>query len=309
MAVTADFREQVRRMAIEAGAVAAGFARAGAVAEADASRFDAYLSAGGHFSMSYMERYREIRMTPLLLFTPPAEAGTVISMAFPYFHPGANPLFALYTQGEDYHKVLRRRLRPLARYISESSGGARCRICTDTAPILERYWAVTAGVGFIGRNHCLIVPGAGSFCFLAEIVTEAQFEPDAPSLLGCGDCGACKRGCPGGALEAQCGFDSGKCLSCLTIEHRGAWPDDAPGLPGPAIYGCDLCQQRCPHNAVPAPGLPEFAPSAAMRSLTTDSLAALDSSGYESLFASSAVTRCPAEQLHRNAEKLKNNNN
>ncbi len=168
---------------------------------------------------------------------------------------------------------------------------------------------MAAGVGFIGRNHCLIVPGAGSFCFLAEIVTEAQFEPDAPSLLGCGDCGACKRGCPGGALEAQCGFDSGKCLSCLTIEHRGAWPDDAPGLPGPAIYGCDLCQQRCPHNAAPAPGLPEFAPSAAMRSLTTDSLAALDASGYESLFASSAVTRCPAEQLRRNAEKLKNNNN
>lgn len=294
-------KEEVRRMALEAGAVAAGFARAGEVDGETAARFDRYIARGGHFSMTYMENYRGIRLNPLLLFTPPAEAGTVISMAFPYRHPGANPLFALYAQGEDYHKALRRRLRPLARHIADRSG-ARCRICVDTAPVLERYWAVRAGIGFIGRNRTLIVPGAGSFCFLAEIVTEAVFEPDDPCRLTCGDCGACVRGCPGGALGADT-FDSSRCLSCLTIEHRGEWPADAPHPAGATIYGCDVCQLRCPHNATAPQGLPEFAPSEGMRALTLPTLLDLDERGYSALFAASAVTRCPLEQLRRNARR------
>lgn len=294
-------KEEVRRMALEAGAVAAGFARAGAVDAETAARFDRYIARGGHFSMTYMENYREIRMNPLLLFTPPAEAGTVISMAFPYRHPGANPLFALYAQGEDYHKALRRRLKPLARHITDATG-ARCRICVDTAPVLERHWAVQAGIGFIGRNRTLIVPGAGSFCFLAEIVTEAVFEPDEPCGLGCADCGACVRSCPGGALGADI-FDSSRCLSCLTIEHGGEWPADAPRPQGATIYGCDVCQLRCPHNAAPAQGLPEFAPTEEMRTLTLPVLLELDGKRYGEIFASSAVTRCPLERLQRNARR------
>ncbi len=301
MRIPDGLKEEVRRMALEAGAVAAGFARAGEVDAATATRFDRYIARGGHFSMTYMENYREIRMNPLLLFTPPAEAGTVISMAFPYRHPASNPLFALYAQGEDYHKALRRRLKPLVRHITEVTG-ARCRICVDTPPVLERYWAVQAGVGFIGRNRTLIVPGVGSLCFLAEIVTEAVLHPDEPCRLTCGDCGACVRACPGGALGAD-SFDSSRCLSCLTIEHRGEWPADTPRPQGATIYGCDACQLRCPHNATTAPGLPEFAPTAAMRALTRRDLLVMDEKHYSELFAASAVTRCPLERLQRNVRR------
>ena len=297
-----ELKEKVRQMALEAGAVAAGFARAEPVDAAGAEAFSGYLERGAHFSMGYMENYRGIRLNPLLLFTPEASAGTVISMAFPYYHAEANPLFARYAQGEDYHKVLRRRLKPLARFISEACGGVRCRICVDTAPVLERYWARMCGIGFTGRNGCLIVPGAGSWCFLAEIVTEAVFEPDQPCGTTCGACGRCIRVCPGGALRSAGGFDSGRCLSCLTIEHRGEWPGDIP-VPvagSRAIYGCDECQRVCPHNAAAAPGLIEFAPSPDMRHLTPEDIQNLTPERYGAIFASSAVTRCPLEQLQRN---------
>lgn len=297
--MTQALKNRLREMALEAGAVAVGFAPAGPVDSATVRLFDDYLARGAHFSMGYMENYREIRLDPRLLFTPAASAGTVISMAFPYYHPDGNPLFSLYAQGADYHKVLRKRLRPLARYITEDTG-ARCRICVDTAPILERYWAVRAGVGFTGRNRCLIVPGAGSFCFLAEIVTEAVIPPDAPCTLGCGDCMSCVRHCPGGALSTPGGFHASRCLSCLTIEHPGSWPADVP-VPTSLIYGCDACQSYCPHNRRPAPGLPEFAPLPALRALTPEALLTLTPDTYTDLFSATPITRCPLSRLLRNA--------
>ena len=291
----AALKAHIKAMAVEAGAVAAGFARIEPV-DADAvADYDRFLDAGGRAEMPYLERYLSIRRDPRLLFEPPASEGTVISMAFPYHHPGPNPLFARYAQGEDYHKVLRRRLKPVARFITENTG-LRARVCVDTAPLLERYWAVKSGIGFVGKNRCLIVPGAGSWVFLAEIVTEALMEPDAPSAQSCRGCNACLRRCPHGALTSA-GINPAKCLSCLTIEHREALPFT---LASRMVYGCDICQAVCPHNAAPAAGLPEFAPTPGMLALTRSDVAAMTAERYDSLFASSAVRRCPLEQLKRN---------
>lgn len=284
----------------EAGAVAVGFARAAEVSPGEMEAYSRFLADGGAAEMPYLDRYNDIRANPLRLFEPPATEGTVISMAFPYWHPSRNPLFARYAQGEDYHKVLRRRLKPVARIISEATG-ARTRVCIDTAPILERYWAVQSGIGFVGRNRCLTVPGAGSWVFLAEIVTEAVLTPDAPCTLSCRGCNACLRRCPGKAL-GHSGVSASKCHSCLTIEHRGPLPDGTALL---TPYGCDTCQAVCPHNAAPAQGLAEFAPAPAMLSLTADNLATLTPEAYTALFSGSAITRCPLPRLHRNLVSLK----
>ncbi len=294
-----EIKNHLIEMGRAAGAVAIGVAGAGRVDEEVCLAYERFLCEKRHFSMGYLENYREIRFNPLNLFTPPADTGSVVSFAFPYYHEGTNPLFARYAQGEDYHKSLRRRLKPLARYITEATG-CRARICVDTAPILERYWAVQAGIGFIGRNHCLIVPGTGSYIFLAEIVTELPLPHDHPCKESCRDCGRCTDACPGGALRSP-EFDCSLCLSCLTIEHRG--PLSHP-LPGRCIYGCDVCQAVCPHNAVPAPGLPEFRPTDKISGLTPLGIRHLSEEDYSAIFKSSAITRFPLPRLLRNLDML-----
>lgn len=291
----ATLKQQISDAAMQTGAVAVGFAQAGPVDTGAIEAYARFLDDEGAAEMPYLANYREIRANPLRLFEPPATEGSVICMAFPYWHPRRNPLFARYAQGADYHRVLRKKLKPLARLITDATG-ARARVCVDTAPILERYWAVRSGIGFMGLNRCLIVPGAGSWVFLAEIVTEAVFEPDKPCTLSCRGCNACLRRCPGKALSRH-GVSAARCHSCLSIEHRGPLPE---GTALKTPYGCDICQTVCPHNAAPAPGLPEFAPAPAMLALTRADLASLTPDTYAALFGTSAITRCPLDQLHRN---------
>lgn len=298
----ASLSGEIQRMARQAGAVAVGFAPADEVDQAHWSAFRRFIEQGRHFTMAWLENYPEIRRNPLKLFTPEATQGTVISLAFPYRHHDANPLFAAYAQGGDYHRVLRELLRPIARHITEATG-ARSRVCVDSAPILERYWAMRAGIGHIGLNHNLIVPGAGSYVLLAEIVTEAVLPSAAPTGESpCDSCRACLRACPHGALSADGTFDAALCQSCLTIEHRGQLEIT---LEGPAIYGCDLCLKACPANRTTAPGLPVFAPRDDIRTLTRQALAHLTPQEYTRIFADTAITRCPLPQLLRNLHSSK----
>ncbi|MDE6309125.1 MAG: tRNA epoxyqueuosine(34) reductase QueG, partial [Muribaculaceae bacterium] len=226
-------------------------------------------------------------------------ARSVISCAFPYQlqHDCA---IASYALGDDYHEVLRQRLGTVAQRLAENYGAAT-RICVDTAPLLERYWAVKAGVGFIGRNHQLIVPDCGSAVLLGEILTTADIEPDSPCALSCGDCMACVNRCPGGALLADGTFDARRCLSYLTIEYRGEI-DDSIDLHG-RIYGCDECQLCCPHNhhdSCPEP-LAELAPRPEVARLTATDVIAMDHDKYCATFRRSAIRRAKLPQLHRNA--------
>jgi len=301
-----DLKQQL----VEAGAFAVGFAPLREVAPEVMEVYRAWISAGRNGGMEYLANHMEIRRNPALLLDGgenPEPGGTIISMAFPYFsgnpyHPGKLKI-ARYALGDDYHEVLRKRLRPVATRLTAETG-KEARICVDTAPILERYWASEAGIGFIGRNRQLIIPGHGSCFFLAEIVTRALLPPDQPCRHTCGDCHACVKACPGGALRDN-DFDARRCHSYLTIEHRGNFPPEFRPRPG-RLYGCDLCIEACPHSrqASPAPTLLEFTPRETLLALTPADILSLTPETYSMLFHHSPIKRAKLDGLLRNARRL-----
>lgn len=215
-------------------------------------------------------------------------------------------MIASYAWGRDYHYAVKHRLTQLGEYIASAFGG-ECRPLVDTAPIRERYWAVKAGVGFVGVNNQLIVRGAGSYFFLGELLWTGSLTPDIPDNGTCHGCMACVRACPGKALDGKGGCDARRCVSYLTIEHRGEIPEGCD-LQG-SIYGCDICQRVCPHNALhPVSELPEFEPDPAIMSLTADEIATMTPSHYKKLVSHSAMRRVPLSQLRRNLLKYTSRN-
>lgn len=284
----------------QAGACAAGFAAAEPLSEPENAVFDSWLAAGRHAGMDYMERYADIRRDPRLLLDG---ASSVISAAFAYTsNSHHSPLFADYALGLDYHTVLRRVLKPVARFMEEAVPGSKTRICVDTAPIRERVWAVRAGVGYIGLNNLLIVPGVGSGVFLAEILWTASAGPSAPlAQTRCNACGACLKACPEGALGPDGTLDAYRCRSYLTIEHRGSLPR-AIDLADAKIYGCDICRHACPEGCQGEPTvLSDFDPNPELMALTLADASSISDSDFSRIFAHSAVRRVKPEGLRRNA--------
>lgn len=294
---------QIRELVVGCGACAAGVCRVAAVSDIEKNRLSRWLVAARHGSMDYLERNAHLAGDPRSLL-PGAQ--TIICAAFCYTPAGGSdrsPLFADYARGADYHKVLKKRLRPVARHLEAAEPGSATRMCVDSAPVRERYWAVAAGLGFIGLNGQLIVPGVGSKVFLAEILWTGRVE-DATAVKAdfapspaCIQCGACVKACPGGALDGLGGVDARRCLSYLTIEHRGAL---SPSLKLPErIYGCDICQDVCPeqHQALP---LTEFTLRPGLAALGIEDLANLTDQTYAETFAGSAIRRAPLRQLLRN---------
>lgn len=299
-------REHIRSLVLEAGACAAGFAEAGAVDDEAVQLYRQWLADGRNAGMDYLERYDEVRRDPRLLIDE-APAATVISCAFAYADSSTphHPLFADYALGADYHKVLRKALEPVASYLREAEPGSVTRICVDTAPIRERYWAAKAGIGFTGLNNQLIVPGVGAGVFLAELLWTESVEPDEPCLQACNHCGACAKACPAGALDGCGGLDARRCLSYLTIEHRGSLPAGVE-LPG-RIYGCDICRHVCPCSSgnEDVVVLDAFRPTEALLSLDVEGILSLDETAFSALFSRSAVKRAKLEGLRRNAARRK----
>lgn len=286
-------------LAREAGACAAGFTAIEPVGETDNGLYRKWLADGRHGPLEYMERHNELRSDPRMLLD---DACTMLCCAFSYApadDADRHSLFADYARGEDYHKVLRRRLKPVARAMEALVPDSRTRICADTAPLRERYWAIRAGLGGIGLNGQLLVPGAGSKIFLAEILwTAAGDIPEHTGTSPCTGCGACVRACPVAALDGKGGVDARRCLSCITIEYHGELPAGLR-LPG-RIYGCDICADACPANRTPAPALPEFRLSPALAALDSAALAGMTQQQYDDIFAHSAIRRAPLPQLLRN---------
>lgn len=286
-----------------AGAAAVGIAEARPVATEAVERYHRWTASGRHGPMGYMTNHEAIRADPRLLLYG---ARSIIVAAFPYYYPDpewhSSRRIARYARGEDYHAVVMTRLSHAAEAIVATFGG-ECRVCVDTAPLRERYWAVEAGVGFVGRNNTLIVPGAGSYFFLGEIVTTLELEPDQPCCLSCGDCGRCVKACPAGALDEPGALDARKCLSCLTIEHRGELP---PGTRlGGRLAGCDTCQEVCPHNSRPLPSsIAEFAPTNPLLSLTDAQLEGAHEAGLRPLLKRSALSRIKAADMVRNIRQM-----
>lgn len=289
---------------LDAGAVAAGFAAAGPVSPEAALRFDRWIAAGRHAGMDYMTRYPDIRRDPRLLLDG---ARTLIVSAFNYTparrQPQGAPRIADYALGLDYHEVIRTRLTAAADRLTALYGGTT-RVCVDTAPLRERYWATRAGIGFIGLNNQLIVPGIGSRVFIGTILWTGRAEPDSPCTATCHGCGACVKACPAGALHPDgSGVDARRCLSYLTIEHRGPLPEGMST--GGRLYGCDACQDACPYNDTPVPtGIAEFTPSDDLLALTAADVAAMDTARFRTLFRYSAISRAKLAGLHRTLPHL-----
>ena len=294
-----DVKESIRRSVLAAGACAVGFAEAGPVEEAVADSYISWIGRGCHGEMAYLDRYHDVRRDPRLLLDG---AQTVISCAFDYRPASRHALFADYALGRDYHDVIRERLTPVADEIRRHFGGAT-RICVDTAPIRERYWAARTGVGVLGLNGLLIVDGVGSKVFLAEILWTGTVTPDA-SRLGesCARCGACLKACPGQALDGDGTLDARRCNSYLTIEYRGELPGGLR-LPG-RIYGCDICQDVCPYNRTAgSTDIAEFTLSEALLRLDIDALRQMTPDIYRETFRGSAIRRAKLSMLLRNATK------
>ena len=291
--------DTLRALLAEAGAYRVGVARAEAVPDEVMAGYREWIRRGWHGDMSYLEKYDDVRSDPRQLLDG---AESVVVCAFPYYFPvergEGSVRFARYALGDDYHEVLRKRLIPVVSLLKERYG-VESRICIDTAPLLERYWAVKSGVGFTGLNRQLIIPGAGSYFFLATIVTTAVLPPDKPCADECEGCGRCIAQCPGHALSQE-GLDARRCESYLTIEYRGELPSGREVTD--RVYGCDVCADVCPHNATPpVTTITEFMPRPYLLNMTRGDIARMTQEQFSVLFRHSAVKRTKLAGLQRNA--------
>ena len=279
-----------------------GIAKAGAVSEESAGYCKEWIKQGKNGTMQYLERNFDKRNDPTLLVEG---CKSIIVVAMNYFPTNEIEGISHYAQGTDYHKAVKDRLFMLLESIN---GKIPChgRAFCDSAPVLERYWAVQAGLGWIGRNHQLIIPNKGSYFFLGELLVDIELEYDTPFTANhCGNCNKCIEKCPTSALSID-GFDARKCLSYLTIEHRGELPEDIGEKMGNCFYGCDCCQTACPHNRFATPNsTPELQPKPELLQMTKKRWRSLTKEEYDILFKSSAVERCGYEQLMRNIYKVK----
>lgn len=255
-----ELASAVKATAMELGFSRVGIAPAGEVA--DGSIFEQWLAEDRHGSMDYLARNVDKRRRPDRL-VPGARCVICLAVGCAPAEEakGPAPLVARYARGRDYHKVLKRRCRALMDRIRQIAPDFAGRAFVDSAPVLERSLARQAGLGWVGRNRCLIVPGLGSYVLLCEIICNLPLPPDGPVDSACGDCGACVEACPTGALSAG-GFDARRCVSYLTIEHSGPIDREFWPLLGRCVAGCDVCQQACPHNRDAPASDGELQPSA-----------------------------------------------
>lgn len=334
-----NLTQQIKAEALRLGFSACGIAKAEPVDEHTADRFRTWIADNKCASMDYMRNHMDKRLNPCLLMP---EAKSIITVALNYYPASLlrsdQYQFAYYAYGKDYHDVMRSMMTSLADRLKtlfsatvsdvcqghgedeghgkeSTSEGIKCKLCCDTVPILDRYWAWRSGIGWIGKNTNLIIPRCGSYFFLGEIIIDKELDYDSPMEPMCGNCTRCLEACPKNALEQPYLLNAGKCLSYLSIECRdsdvclhqdGGKSEVQDGQPT-YIYGCDRCQQACPHNrnAVPT-AIKEFAPSDDFLAMTKEDWHALTLEHYRMLFKGSAVKRAKYDGLMRNIRKLKN---
>ncbi len=308
----------IKAEALRLGFSVCGLARAEAVEEATAGAFHRWLKDGCQAGMTYMANHEAKRLDPRLLVEG---ARTVVSVALGYYPaerlPEEEYQIAWYAYGRDYHEVMKAKLSALLHFIQQRFGGGEAdvsggnpavtgRVFCDTAPVLERYWAWRAGLGWIGKNTQLIIPRTGSCFFLGEVIVDAEADRyDAPQRSRCGSCRRCLDACPAEALESPFRLNANRCLSYLTIEHRGPLPAGTEARMGNRIYGCDECQRVCPWNRYATPcHTEEFRPSPALLGMRRADWHRLTREEYNALFRGSAVKRAKYEGLKRNIEAV-----
>jgi epoxyqueuosine reductase len=275
--------------------------------EDEAPRLEAWLGSGRHGKMTYLENYFEKRLDPSLL-VPGAKS--VVSLAFNYFPDKevagqSRYKIAKYAYGEDYHFVIKDKLRELIAEIRTAIGAVEGRAFVDSAPVMERVWAKKAGLGWVGKNSLLLNRQMGSFFFLAELILDLDLDADGPVKDYCGSCTACMDACPTDAIPAPYVVDGSKCISYFTIELKEEIPVEMKGKFENWIFGCDICQDVCPWNRFAAPHHePRFEPSDDLKKMTDQDWIDLTEEVFKTVFGKSPLKRTKHSGLKRNIRFL-----
>ena len=309
--VNADKTDQLRS-ALLAEAARLGFAAIGiAPAQDDPVRTDrlgAWLDEGRHGSMEWMEDRADVRRGPQSMW-PQAQSVLALGMSYA---PSDDPLaleghpdrgrISVYARGKDYHDTVKKRLKALARWLVAQAPESELKVFVDTAPVMEKPLGEAAGIGWQGKHTNLVSREEGNWLFLGAIYTTIAFEPDAPHLDRCGSCDACQQACPTDAFPAPYQLDARRCISYLTIEHKGPIAEEFRAAMGNRIYGCDDCLAVCPWNkfAQKAASHRDFHPRAELTAPRLKDLLQLDDAGFRRLFSGSPIKRIGRDRFVRN---------
>ncbi len=302
------YADAIRASARAHGFAACGFASADA-APAAAARLRAWLADGCHGDMIWMESRADQRASPAELWP---DVRSVIALGMSYA-PGHDPLaladvrdrarISVYAQGQDYHDIVKRALKAVARDMVAMAPDAPLKLFVDTAPVMEKPLAEAAGLGWQGKHTNLVSRTDGSWLFLGAIYSTLAIVPDAPGVDRCGTCDACQRACPTDAFVGPYRLDARRCISYLTIEHAGPIPPEFRAAIGNRVYGCDDCLAVCPWNkfADTARRHRAFLPRAELAAPRIADLLALDDAAFRALFAGSPIKRIGRNRMVRNA--------
>jgi epoxyqueuosine reductase len=303
-----DYKKRITNKAYELGFFHVGFSKADFLEE-EAPRLENWLNKNHHGEMAYMANHFDKRLDPRLLVD---DAKTVISLLFNYYtdqqqsDPEA-PKISKYAYGEDYHHVIKDKLKELIAFIRLEVGEVNGRGFVDSAPVMDKAWAKKAGLGWIGKNSNLIHPKKGSFFFIADLIIDLQLEADGPIKDYCGTCTRCIDACPTDAIIEPYVVNGSKCISYLTIELKDELlPKEFEGKMDNWMFGCDICQDVCPWNRFSVLHNEErFEPHPDLLDLKKQDWLDLQEEGFQLLFQKSPVKRTKFQGLKRNISFLK----
>jgi epoxyqueuosine reductase len=302
------YKLMIQQKSKDLGFFFCGFSKADFLEE-EAPKLESWLKKNYHGKMSYMANHFDKRLDPRLLVD---DSKTVVSLLLNYFpevtqqDEGA-PKISKYAYGEDYHFVIKDKLKELLVFIQTEIGEVGGRVFVDSAPVMDKVWAKKAGLGWLGKNSNLIHPKHGSFFFIAELIIDLELEPDGPIKDYCGTCTKCIDACPTKAIVQPYVVDGSKCISYLTIELKDELlPSEFKGKMDNWMFGCDVCQDVCPWNRFSKVHQEErFTPTLSLLDLTKNDWQDLQKETFDSLFKNSAVKRTKFEGLKRNIQFIK----
>ncbi len=305
MSIREKYSSLIKSKALAFGFQSCGISKADFLEE-EAPRLEQWLNNNFHGEMRYMENHFDKRLDPRLLVEG---SKSVISLSYNYFpeelQNNSDFKLAKYAYGEDYHDVIKEKLRTLVAELQEEIGEFAFRVFVDSAPVLEKAWAKKSGIGWVGKNSNLITKKNGSFYFLAEIICDLDLVEDFEVTDHCGSCTKCIDACPTQAIVSDKIIDGSKCISYATIELKDQIPDFFKDKMEDWMFGCDICQDVCPWNRFSAPTLEEkFRPNSDIKNFTKQDWKDITQEIFSSVFKKSAVKRTKFSGLKRNLDFL-----
>jgi epoxyqueuosine reductase len=304
-----SYTRLIKEKAIELGFLYCGISKA-AFLEDEAPKLEQWLKNGNHGKMMYMENHFDKRLNPTLLVE---NAKSVVSLLYNYYPEQVFPLddetpkISKYAYGEDYHIVIKDKLKLFISELQDEIGEISGRVFVDSAPVMEKAWAKRSGAGWIGKHTNLINPKMGSFFFLAEMIIDLELDYDGPIKDYCGTCTKCIDACPTDAIVAPYVLDGSKCISYLTIELKDQLlPNEFRGKMENWAFGCDICQDVCPWNRFSKKHQePRFFPSPSLMKMSGNEWQELTEDVFNNIFKNSPVKRTKYNGLKRNLDFLK----